>query len=108
MTKSRFLSYLNDKFGTNINERFNKLQEEFFELYDLMQAERENDNYTVEHCKEFVKNFKDELSDINVIVFHLAGILKTSQNKLLEQAEKKIKGREKDPNYMRTHPHIIK
>lgn len=105
MTKGEFLSYLNKRYGTNILERFKKLNEEFNELKDVMINELNNDDYSHRHCIDFTKRFVDELADVNVILFHIAGIMGTSQSRLLEYAQKKIKGREKDPNFMRYHPH---
>ena len=47
----------------------------------------------------------DELADLNAVVFHSAVILGISQRNLLEMAYDKVKGRQTDPNYKRTHPH---
>lgn len=47
----------------------------------------------------------DEMSDVVAVIAHLCSILGTDLNKLLKQAYKKVKGREKDPNYLRKHPH---
>lgn len=47
----------------------------------------------------------DELADLNAVVFHSAVILGISQRDLLEMAYDKVKGRQTDPNYKRTHPH---
>lgn len=47
----------------------------------------------------------DELADLNAVVFHSAVILGISQWDLLEMAYDKVKGRQTDPNYKRTHPH---
>lgn len=47
----------------------------------------------------------DELADLNAVVFHSAAILGIPQRDLLEMAYDKVKGRQTDPNYKRTHPH---
>lgn len=49
----------------------------------------------------------DELADLNAVVFHSAVILGISQRDLLEMAYDKVKGRQIDPNYKRTHPHEV-
>lgn len=51
------------------------------------------------------ENMLDEMSDVVAVIAHLCSILGTDLNKLLKQAYKKVKGREKDPNYLRKHPH---
>lgn len=45
----------------------------------------------------------DELADLNAVVFHSAAILGIPQRDLLEMAYDKVKGRQTDPNYKRTH-----
>ena len=47
----------------------------------------------------------DELADLNGVIFHIAGILGLSQWELVLLAYDKVKGRQTDPNYKRTHPH---
>lgn len=47
----------------------------------------------------------DELADLNAVVFHSAAILGIPQRDLLEMAYDKVKGRQTDPNYKRTHQH---
>lgn len=49
----------------------------------------------------------DELADLNAVVFHSAAILGISQRELLEMAYDKVKKRQTDPMYKRTHPHKI-
>lgn len=105
MTRGKLLSYLNEKYGMNIGERLRKLDEEYNELKEIVMEEMKNDDYSHRHCIDFVRRFKDELADVNILIFHIAGILNTSQTKLLEYAYKKIKGMEVDPNFMRYHPH---
>jgi hypothetical protein len=45
------------------------------------------------------------LADVNVVLFHIAALLGYSQKELQEMAYTKIAGREKNPEFMRKHPH---
>ena len=103
MDKKKILEMLNEKYGTNLNARFEKLAEEYNELADAV--DEVPGTLTLEHCISFIRDFVDELSDVNVIIFHMAGILGLSQDELLAMAVDKIKGRDTDPNYKRKHPH---
>lgn len=86
------LEYLNKKFGTVLVSRLAKLSEEYQELIDAFhQGSRED--------------FIDELADLNGVLFHIAGLLGISQDELLVMMIDKLKGREKDPDYKRKHPH---
>ena len=76
-----------------------KLEEEFNELKEAHEADPfKNDSN--------LSDFIDELSDLNAVVFHIAGILGLTQDELLSMAADKVVGREKDPNYKRKHPHV--
>lgn len=99
MTNNEILEIFNRKFGTSVNLRMRKLEEEFIELKEAHDQYKNNDN---------LSDFIDELSDLNAVVFHIAGILELTQDKLLSMAADKVVGREKDPNYKRKHPHIKK
>ena len=109
MTKARLMAMLNDMYGTNIAERFSKLQEEFSELEQVYDEIRQVDMSVTgmeeiamrKSLRNLVAHFKDELADVNVIIFHIAGILNTNQSKLLHHAERKILGRKKNLNFMR-------
>ncbi len=103
MDKQKILEMLNEKYGTNLNARFEKLSEEYNELVEAV--DEVPGTLTLEHCVSFIRDFVDELSDVNVIIFHMAGIIGLSQDELLEMAVDKIKGRDIDPNYKRKHPH---
>lgn len=103
MDKQKILEMLNEKYGTNLNLRLEKLSEEYNELVETV--EEVPGTLTLEHCVSFIRDFVDELSDVNVIIFHMAGILGLSQDELLAMAVDKIKGREINPNYKRKHPH---
>ena len=94
----RKLVQLVDKnYGRERFARMVKLQEEIDELkQELVFYLADYDN---------IYNLTDEMSDVVAVITHLCSILGTDLNKLLKQAYKKVKGREKDPNYKRKHPH---
>lgn len=98
MEKEQVLAMFNQKFGTSIDKRLVKLREEFGELMEAAGKD-------ILLNKENMDDFIDELSDVNAVVFHIAGILGLSQDDLLCMAADKVKGRETDPNYKRKHPH---
>lgn len=94
MNKEEILALFNEKFGTSVDLRMRKLEEEFNELKEAFK----NDGN--------LSDFIDELADLNAVLFHIAGILGLSQEQLLSMAVDKVVGREKDPNYKRKHPHV--
>lgn len=99
MTDKKILELFNSKFGTSIDLRMRKLEEEFNELKEAHEADPfKNDGN--------LSDFIDELADLNAVVFHIAGILGLTQDELLSMAADKVVGREKDPNYKRKHPHV--
>lgn len=97
---AQIANLFNELFGTNIASRCRKMEEEFNEY-----------KAAVKHAlPEFddpgrMNAVIDELADLNALVFHSAVILGISQRDLLEMAYDKVKGRQTDPNYKRTHPH---
>lgn len=99
MDKKEILEYFNGKFGTCITSRMRKLEEEFKELKEESESDafKEGESY---------EGFVDELADLNGVLFHIAGILGFSQDDLLAMCVDKVRGREKDPNYKRKHPHV--
>jgi NTP pyrophosphatase (non-canonical NTP hydrolase) len=99
MEKTEILALFNTKFGTSVDRRLVKLREEYGELMEAA----EKDIYK---NKDNLDDFIDELADLNVEVFHIAGILGLTQDELLSMAVDKVVGREKDPNYKRKHPHV--
>lgn len=99
MTDKEILELFNSKFGTSVDLRMRKLEEEFNELKEA----RESDSFKNDGN---LSDFIDELSDLNAVVFHIAGILGLTQDELLSMAVDKVVGREKDPNYKRKHPHV--
>lgn len=98
MEKYDVLRMFNAKFGTCISTRMVKLKEEFKELIEATEKD-------IFASKDNLNDFIDELSDVNAVVFHIAGILNLSQDELVAMAADKVKGRERDPNYKRKHPH---
>lgn len=93
----RELVQLFDKYGRDKFERLIKLQEELDELNKEIMfhfASYEN-----------IEDIIDEMSDVVAVIAHLCSIFGTDLNKLLKQAYNKVKGREKDYNYLRKHPH---
>ena len=106
MEKAEILQMFNCKFGKDIEKRCKKLSEEYFELMEVL-ANAPSD-LNPNKCNEFISDFVDELSDVNAVVFHIAGILGFTQDQLLNMAVDKVTGRDKDPNYKRKHPHISK
>lgn len=99
MERTEILEYLNKKYGTSVDSRMRKLEEEFNELKEA--AEKDIFKNT-----ENLADFVDELADLNGVLFHIAGILGYSQDDLMAMVMDKIKGREVDPNYKRKHPHV--
>lgn len=99
MTDKEILELFNSKFGTSVDLRMRKLEEEFNELKEAHEADPfKNDGSS--------NDFIDELADLNAVLFHIAGILGLTQDELLSMAVDKVVGREKDPNYKRKHPHV--
>lgn len=90
----------NELFGTNIASRCRKIEEEFNEY----KAAVKNAMPTFDDPGR-MNAVIDELADLNAVVFHTAAILGIPQRDLLEMAYDKVKGRQTDPNYKRTHPH---
>lgn len=89
---AQIANLFNELFGTNIASRCRKMEEEFNEY------------------KAAVKHALPEFDDpgrMNAVVFHSAVILGISQRDLLEMAYDKVKWRQIDPNYKRTHPHEV-
>lgn len=101
MENKEIIELFNRKFGTSVDLRMRKLEEEFNELKEAHEADPFKNESNL--C-----DFIDELADLNAVLFHIAGILGVTQDKLLSMAADKVVGREKDPNYRRKHPHVEK
>lgn len=91
----KFASMCNERFGTDIFSRIRKLEEETNELfevsYELMQGDTPG---AYEH-------FKDEISDVQAVLTHLASIVGLNFQTCLEMAKDKIEKRDTEPNYKR-------
>lgn len=97
-----FIDMANKNYGTNIERRLSKLNEELNELKDAIYAyfdppKSGNVDYT---------DIKDEMGDVLAVMTHLCSLIGTDPSKLFWEAVEKIEGRKKDPNYKRKHPHI--
>lgn len=92
-----------DLFGNDIESRCRKLTEEYNEFMEVVPGiyGKNIAQCTDEQLAEII----DELADLNGVIFHIAGILGLSQWELVLLAYDKVKGRQTDPNYKRTHPH---
>ena len=88
------------KYGRDEIIRLDKLNEELLEL------NREVLLYFSNNDINNIEDICDEMSDVVAVIAHLCSIFGTDLNKLLKQAYNKVKGREKDPNYLRKHPHV--
>lgn len=97
-----FIEMANKYFGTNIEQRLIKLNEEINELKDAIydyfdQAKHGNVDYT---------DVKDEMGDVLAVITHICSLIDTDPSDLFWEAVDKIEGRRKDPNYKRKHPYI--
>lgn len=92
-----FLKFCNQKYGTEIVSRLDKLQEECQELNDAIAGFTMGDNGIAE--------VRDEMSDVLAVITHVSDIIGTDTRQLLYDALDKIQGRQKNPDYKRTHPH---
>ena len=88
-----------EKFGNNVLTRFRKLREEFNELLEAYEKYIEIPSFG--KAKENAEHVKDELADLNAVLFHIATIFELDNKTMLLMALDKVKGRETDPNYKR-------
>ena len=98
--EKRLFEKMNKLFGKNFQNRFSKLTEEYHELFVVADDMLVN-GIIPENTSEII----DELADLNAVLFHIAALFGYSQRELQEMAYTKIAGREKKPDFMRTHPH---
>lgn len=100
ISENAVVMLLDKMYGIDMPKRIEKLNEEYKELidaYDACIADRES-----EDKKE---DFIDELSDVYIVLFHIASIMGVTPQVLLTMAYDKITKRVEDPNYKRKHPH---
>lgn len=98
--EKRLFEKMNKLFGKNFQMRFLKLTEEYHELFVAADDMLVN-GIIPENTSEII----DELADLNAVLFHIAALFGYSQKELQEMAYTKIAGREKNPEFMRKHPH---
>ena len=98
--EKRLFEKMNKLFGKNFQMRFLKLTEECHELFVVADDMLVN-GIIPENTSEII----DELADLNAVLFHIAALFGYSQKELQEMAYTKIAGREKNPEFMRKHPH---
>lgn len=98
--EKRLFEKMNKLFGKNFQMRFLKLTEEYNELFVVADDMLVN-GIIPENTSEII----DELADLNAVLFHIAALFGYSQKELQEMAYTKIAGREKNPEFMRKHPH---
>ena len=97
LTEKNLLKIFSQKYGTEIVSRLEKLSEECQELTGAIAGFTMGDNGIAE--------IKDEMSDVLAVITHISDIIGTNTRQLLFEALDKAKGREKDPDYKRNHPH---
>lgn len=98
--EKRLFEKMNKLFGKNFQMRFLKYTEEYHELFVVADDMLVN-GIIPENTSEII----DKLADLNAVLFHIAALFGYSQKELQEMAYKKIAGREKNPDFMRKHPH---
>ena len=105
--EKRLFEKMNKLFGKNIEKRLGKLAEEYNELFEAFERylSREKTQREINEINPGTHDIIDELADVNVVLFHIAALLGYSQKELKEMAYTKIAGREKNPEFMRKHPH---
>jgi len=99
ITEHRFLKVVNEKYGTDLFTRFEKLDEEFQELINANVWNLHED--VLENEQEAIDHLKDEICDVYAVLTHIAGILGMNHKDMLDSVLDKIKGRETDPEYRR-------
>jgi len=96
ITEQYAVRLFTELFGRDLVSRIDKLCEEWAELeHELFDYVLRDKNLSQ---KEKVL---DELSDLYTVLVHLASILGSNSQKLLEMAVDKVERRQIDPNYKR-------
>lgn len=112
--EKRLLDKMNSLFGKNLRRRLSKLTEEYEELIEAIERSCKPRKKTISEIMgideirvvpDSMSDVIDELADMNAVLFHISALLGYSQKELLEMAYNKIAGREKNPEFMRKHPH---
>ena len=97
LTEKNILKIFSQNYGTEIVSRLEKLSEECQELTEAIAGFTMGDNG--------IEEIKDEMSDVLAVITHISDIIGTNTRQLLFEALDKAKGREKNPDYKRNHPH---
>lgn len=105
--EKRLFEKMNKLFGRNIEKRLGKLAEEYNELFEAFERylSREKTQREINEINPGTHDIIDELADVNAVLFHIAALFGYSQKELQGMAYTKIAGREKNPEFMRKHPH---
>lgn len=107
--EKKLFEKMNKLFGKNIEKRLGKLAEEYNELFEAFEKYFSREKTQSERNEIGINpgthDIIDELADVNAVLFHIAAMLGYSQKELQEMAYTKIAGREKNPEFMRKHPH---
>ena len=112
--EKRLLDKMNSLFGKNLRRRLSKLTEEYEELIEAIERSCKPREKTISEIMgidqirvvpDSMSDVIDELADMNAVLFHISALLGYNQKELLEMAYNKIAGREKNPEFMRKHPH---
>lgn len=112
--EKRLLDKMNSLFGKNLRRRLSKLTEEYEELIEAIERSCKPREKTISEIMgideirvvpDSMSDVIDELADMNAVLFHISALLGYSQKELLKMAYNKIAGREKNPEFMRKHPH---
>jgi len=82
------INLFNDKFGTDVKSRFEKVKEEFNELIEAFNS-----------CN--LEHIKDEICDCQATLSHFASLHNLYNKNMLETAIDKVIKRETNPNYKR-------
>lgn len=91
------IAMFNHDFGTDLNKRLKKLEEETTELIQAIAEYNSGLNG--------IEAVKDEMSDVIAVITHVSSLLGTNPRNLFFEAVDKITKRKEDTNYKRTHPH---
>lgn len=95
ITEAKAIDLFTSQFGTSLVTRYDKFQEECFELNEAMNI------YFDEKSPETLEHLLDEFSDVQGTFTHLASLFGLYQQEMLHNCIDKVKGRMIDPNYKR-------
>ena len=102
ITEQKAIKLFTDKFGTDMYTRFLKFEEEFNELKELINLSILHGSYIVDMIPEkTLLHIRDELSDCQGTLSHLASIFELYQSEMLDSCIDKVIQRETNPDYKR-------